>query len=156
MSMFEKARSFGRNTRASVALYVALGTMVFVPIAAIAIELSGLMALHTDMQQAAEAAALAGAKELDFTSAGMAAAETAAKGAVQNFQRTAGDAEGPEIDIPTVQFLWALPPAPQTNYELYETTDAKEARFIRTITAPRQHVSWLMRAFLLIWTGSDN
>lgn len=155
MSWKDGARAFARDARGSVALYVALGTMVFLPIAAIAIELSSLFALHTDVQQAAEAAALAGARHLDFTEEGLVAAETAAKTAVTNFQSTAAD-EGNVVDIQTVQFLWALPPAGQTNFALYATTDAKEARYIRAITEPRTHVSGLMTAFLAIWTGDGN
>jgi Flp pilus assembly protein TadG len=155
MNWHLKARAFVRDARGSVALYIALGTMVFLPVGAIAIELSSLMALHTEVQQAAEAAALAGAKQLDFTDDGLVAAETAAKTAVTNFQSLAADA-GNVVDIQTVKFLWALPPAGQSNYELYETTKASEARYIRTITEPRTHVSGLLTAFLAIWTGDGN
>ena len=153
MNWHGKARAVVRDVRGSVALYVALGTVMFLPVAAIAIELSSLMGLHTEVQQAAEAAALAGAKELDFTDAGRTAAENAARTAVTNTQRLAADA-GAAVEIQTVQFLWALPPAPQTNYDLYTTTKASETRFIRVITEPRQHMSWLMSAFLSLWTGA--
>jgi Flp pilus assembly protein TadG len=152
MNWHGKARALARDVRGSVALYIALGTMVFLPVGAIAIELSSLMALHTEVQQAAEAAALAGAKELDFTAAGLTAAEDAAKTAVTNFQSLAADA-GNVVEIDTVQFLWALPPAGQSNYDLYTTTKASEARYIRTITEPRTHVSGLLTAFLALWTG---
>lgn len=155
MNWHGKARALARDVRGSVALYIALGTMVFLPVGAIAIELSSLMALHTEVQQAAEAAALAGAKELDFTDAGLTAAEDAAKNAVTNFQSLAAD-EGNVVEIDTVQFLWALPPAGQTNYELYATTKASEVRYIRTVTEPRTHVSGLLTAFLAIWTGDGN
>lgn len=155
MNWHGKARALARDVRGSVALYIALGTMVFLPVGAIAIELSSLMALHTEVQQAAEAAALAGAKELDFTDAGLTAAEDAAKNAVTNFQNLAADA-GNVVEIDTVQFLWALPPAGQTNYGLYTTTKASEARYIRTVTEPRTHVSGLLTAFLALWTGDGN
>jgi Flp pilus assembly protein TadG len=155
MNWHGKVRALARDVRGSVALYVALGTMVFLPVAAIAIDLSSLMALQTEVQQAAEAAALAGAKELDYTDDGLVAAETAAKTAVTNFQALAADA-GNVVDIQTVTFLWALPPDGQTNYELYTTTDADEARYIRTVTEPRLHVSGLLTAFLAIWTGDGN
>ncbi len=155
MDWYGKVLALARDVRGSVALYIALATMVFLPVGAIAIELSSLMALHTEVQQAAEAAALAGAKKLDFTDDGLIAAESAAKTAVTNFQSLAAD-DGNVVEIDTVQFLWALPPAGQTNYELYTTTKASEARYIRTITEPRMHVSGLLTAFLSIWTGDGN
>ena len=154
MSLYRRVLSLGRNVQGSVALYVALGSMVFLPVAAIAIELSSLFALHTEVQQAAEAAALAAARKLDYTDDGLVAAEDAARNAVVNFQSLASD-EGNVVEIQTVTFLWALPPAPQTNYELYTTTKASDARYVRTVTEPRQHISGLLSAFISIWIGGS-
>jgi hypothetical protein len=144
-----------RNDRGTVTVYLALGTVVFLPLMGIAIDATNYYKLHTELDQAAEAAALAAAMEMDFTDDGLAAATTAAREAVTNFEMSANDNEDSEIFIETVQFLRALPPAGNYNYFDYVTTDSGEARYVRVITETRQRWSTPYATFLAMWRGED-
>lgn len=148
--------ALARDTRGAVAIYVALSTLFVLPLMAVAIDLTRYFGLHTELEQAAQAAALAGAKELNFTDAGLAAATNAAQNAVLNLQAQATDKEDPEVLIQTVQFLEALPPAGESNYEDYITDDAEDVRYIRVITEPRAVDSPSFQAFLAVWSTVEN
>ena len=143
-------RALLHDTRGAVAIYVALSTLFVLPLMAVAIDLTRYFGLNTELEQAAQAAALAGAKELDFTDLGLAAATNAAQNAVLNLQAQATDKEDPEVLIQTVQFLEALPPAGETNYEDYITDEAEDVRYVRVITEPRAVDSPSFRAFLAV------
>ena len=145
-----------RESRGAVAIYVALSTLFILPLMAVSLDLTRYYGLHTELEQAAQAAALAGATELNFTDAGLTAAVSAATTAVQNFQAQATDKEDPEVLIQTIQFLEALPPAGQTNYDDYVAEDAEDARYIRVITEPRAIDSPSFRAFLAVWSNVEN
>lgn len=152
----DRLGSLCRDTRGAVAVYVALSTLFVLPLMAVSIDLTRYYGLHTELEQAAQAAALAGAKELDFTDDGLAAATAAATSAVQNVQAQATDKDEPRVLIQTVQFLEALPPAGQTNYEAYITDEAEDVRYIRVITEPRAIDSPSFRAFLAMWSNVED
>lgn len=137
-------------------MYMALGTVFFLPLLAVSIDLTRVYGLHTELEQAAQAAALAGAKELDFTDAGLVAAAAAATTAVQNLQAQATDKDAPEVAIAAIQFLEALPPAGETNYEDYVTDDATDVRYIRAITETRAIDSPGYRAYLAMWSDTED
>ncbi len=149
-------RSWVRDERGAVAVYLALGTAIFFPMIALAIDATNYYKLNTELKQAADAAALAAATELDWTDEGLVAAENAARTAVQNLQTGATDAEGSEVDIATVQFLRALPPAGNYNYGDYVTADATEARYVRVITETRTRESVAYGALVALWGGDSN
>src|SRR5262245_4426747 len=151
-----RLRSWLRNDRGSVAVYMALGTAFFFPMIAIAIDATNFYKLNTELKQAADAAALAAATELDFTDDGLVAAEAAARNAVENTQTAATDGEGSDVFIETVQFLRALPPAGYSNYGDYLTTQGSEARYVRVITETRTRGSVAYGAFVAMWGGDSN
>jgi hypothetical protein len=147
-------RSLLRNKRGSVAVYLSLAAAIFLPMAAFTIDASRYWGLNTDLKNAAEAAALAAAIAVGNDAASMEAARLAAQNAVDNYQVNAND--GGELKIATdlVLFLWALPPAPETNYMDYKTTDPAEVRYVVVRTETRDISSAGMLAFAA-WSDND-
>lgn len=155
--MFKKGlRNWIRDEGGAVAVYMAIGTAIFFPIIAIAVDATNYYKLNTELKQAADAAALAAATELDFTDEGLVAAENAARTAVQNLQTGATDAEGSDVEIATVQFLRALPPAGNYNYGDYLTTVGSKARYVRVITETRTRGSTGYVALVALWGGDSD
>ena len=58
-------RSLWRNRRGAVAIYVASSALVLLGIGAFSIDLGHIMTVNTELQNAADAASIAGAQELD-------------------------------------------------------------------------------------------
>ena len=145
-------RSLVQDTRGAVAIYIAIVAPMLLGIGALTIDLGRLMTLNTELQAAADAAALAGARELDRFPGSIDRASAAAVGAVSNLQTFATDGGGKQIVVdsttcgdppvaPCVRFLKSLPAGdgdPITSANV--TTADDEARFIdvhigaRTIT----------------------
>ena len=154
--MFNKGlRNWLRDEGGAVAVYMAIGTAFFFPMIAIAVDATNYYKLNTELKQAADAAALAAATELDFTDEGLVAADNAARTAVQNLQTAATDAEGSDVEITTVQFLRALPPAGNYNYGDYLTTEGSKARYVRVITETRTRGSSAYGAMVALWGGDS-
>jgi len=141
------AGSFARSERGAVAVYVMLALTAFFPLIAIAIDATSFYKLNTELKQAADAAALAAAVELDFTAQGLIDAENAARNAVKNFQTGANDGGGSDVEIALVHFMRALPPAGNENYPDYVTTEASKARYVRVVTEARQRDSLMYRLY---------
>ncbi|MCH9053398.1 MAG: hypothetical protein IIA72_20460 [Proteobacteria bacterium] len=145
-------KSLARDTGGAVAIYIAIMAPVMLGIGALSVDLGRLMTLNTELQGAADAAALAGARELDRFPGAMAKAGAAAVGAVANVQTFATDGGGKQVLIdatpcadppvaPCIRFLKSLPDADDDPIEAkHLTTVDTEARFIdvhlgsRTIT----------------------
>ena len=123
--------------------------------------MSQVYTLNTELQQAADAAALAAAVKLDGTEAGCVAAVAAAQNAVQNFQSFANDDGDAEAKIFTIALLESLPVAPLSDFErlgvsgryaALEVAEGKceDARYVRVVTELREQVSYPMRAYLIM------
>ncbi len=124
-------RALWTSERGGVAMYLGLSMMFIMPIMAGAISVSQVHTLNTELQPAADAAALAAAKELNGSQAGCDAAKLAAVNAVRNFQSFANDDYGAEArpeakimmildqddEISPVMFLSRLPEAPLSDFE---------------------------------------
>ncbi len=149
-------RSLARNVRGSVAVYVAITAPVLLGIGALAVDLGRLMTVNTELQNAADAAAMAGADELDRLSGARDRAKATAKDAVANLQTFATG--GAEVTIstadcadvaagdPCMRFLKSLPADdgdPITNANLAATD--KEARFIEVNVGTRTVTNVLIR-----------
>lgn len=128
-----------RDQRGATAIQVALGMGVMFGAGGLAIDLGRAMHLQTEMQQAADAAALAGAAELDGGDDARQRARTAATGALgsSNIQTFATDAEGALVAVSQVTFLSQLDP------DMPATSDT-EARFIQVQVSPRESVPMLI------------
>lgn len=126
------------DERGATAIYVALGMGVMFGAGGLAIDLSRAMSLETELQQAADAAALAGAVELDGQDEAMTRAQTAAMGVFgPNRQTFATDDKGAEVTVTSVDFLTSLDPD-------VTAINNSEARFIQVHVAPRDSAPLLM------------
>ena len=136
-------------------MYVAIVAPVLLGIGALSIDLGRLMTVNTQLQSAADAAALAGARELDRFAGAMDRARAAAAGAVANLQTFATG--GADVSIgtsncadppaaPCIRFLKSLPASdgdPITSLDLAASDE--EARFIDVHIGARTTTNVLIR-----------
>ncbi len=147
MTMSRPLRSLVQDVRGAVAVYVAIVAPILLGIGALTIDLGRLMTINTQLQSAADAAALSGSRELDRFSGARDNARATAAGAVANLQTFAAGGADVSIDTtncadppvaPCIRFLKSLPASdgdPITAANL-AATDA-EARFIEVHVAAR-------------------
>ena len=124
----------------SVTVYVSLIIALTLGVVGLAIDASRAMIVRSESQAAADAAALAGASQLDGTSTAITRANAAIANLVSNTQGMA-ETDGP-VGIAQVRFLSGLPAddaSPITDG--FVTTDPLEARFVEVTTAPLTHVN---------------
>lgn len=104
------ARAFVRHDRAAAGVYIALAAPVLFGATALAFDLSRLMTVNTQLQNAADAAALAAAGELNGQAGAISRATAAACGAfgtnVQNFATGAA-----AVQIQSLTFMSSLTPS---------------------------------------------
>lgn len=148
LARFLRARDGG------VAIYVALVSMVMMGFGALVVDAGRVYTLQTELQNAADSAALAGAAELDLTATSITRAREAAKAAlVQNLQTFASGGKNVEIKDAHIRFFSALPadddlPIPPANV----TTDPTQAKFIEVAPAVRE-VDYLLGPVLAAFFG---
>src|SRR5262245_26238103 len=82
----KRADSNSRFEKGAILFIVAAGMVVFIGLAGLAIDLGMLYNVKTDLQNATDAAALAGAWKLDGTDAGINAAVTSAQAAANKYK----------------------------------------------------------------------
>lgn len=137
-----------------VLIYIAFGLPILLGAMALSIDLGRAFILNTELKDFSDAAALAGAAELDGRPGAMVAAEAAARtgisGNLINVQTFATDGSGSNIQVDQVVFLKNLP-ADGTDFVAADTatTDA-EARFIFVSVVDRNVTSGLSRALGVI------
>ncbi len=148
-------RSLWQDRRGTVTVYVAIVAPALLGIGALTIDLGRLMTVNTELQSAADAAALAGAAELNRFSGARDKARAAAVSAVTNLQTFATGGADVAIDpancadppvAPCIRFLKDLPASdgdPITAPNL-AATDA-EARFIDVHVAARTVTNVLIK-----------
>jgi Flp pilus assembly protein TadG len=150
-------RSLVRDVKGAIAIYIALIAPVLIGIGALTLDLGRLITLNTELQSAADAASLAGARELNRFPGAIDKARAAAVGAVANMQTFAADGGGKQVVIdskpcadppvaPCIRFLKELPtddddPITATNL----TTSDNVARFIEVFIASREVTNFLIQ-----------
>ncbi|MCH9052268.1 MAG: hypothetical protein IIA72_14500 [Proteobacteria bacterium] len=117
-------KSLIRNARGAVAVYVAITVPVLFGVGALTLDVGRLITLHTELQAAADAAAIAGARELNRFPGAIGKAREAAAEALRNIQTFAtGGKEAildttalktdcgldPALGVPCIRFLRSLP-----------------------------------------------
>ena len=113
-----------RDARGAVAVYVAIVAPVLFGVGALTLDVGRLITLHTELQAAADGAAIAGARELDRFPGAIEKAREAAAEALTNIQTFAtGSKEAildttalktdcglnPALGVPCIRFLRSLP-----------------------------------------------
>jgi Flp pilus assembly protein TadG len=138
----------------AVLIYIAFALPILLGVMALSVDLGRAFILNTELKDFSDAAALAGAAELDGRDGARAAAESAARtglqGTMVNIQAFATDGDGPSIVVDDVVFLQRLP-RDGTDFVPSDTatTDA-EARFIFVSVVNRDVRSGLSRALGVI------
>ena len=133
---------FARDVSGAVAPLFAVGLVAFVGVGALAWDISRGYALRAELEAAVDAAALAGATQLDGKAGAITRATTAAQGAlVQNSNRLGNAYQANTIQGgDTIQFLTNLTDArtgaPDTTGVALTATDSK-ANYIEITLAPR-------------------
>ncbi len=148
-------RSLWRDRRGAAAIYVAISAPVLLGIGALSIDLGRLMSVNTELQSAADAAAMAGAAELDQTTGARDRARATAAGAVANLQTFATGGADVTIDTtdcadppvpPCIRFLKELPADDNTSIKAQHVAASdQEARYIDVHVATRTVTNGLIR-----------
>jgi Flp pilus assembly protein TadG len=137
-----------------VIIYIAFAMPMLLGAMALSVDLGRSFILNTELKDFSDAAALAGAAELDGRVGAMVAAEAAARsgitGTLVNVQVFATDGGGPNIVVDQVVFLQDLP-ADGTNFVAGDTaTSDQDARFIFVSVIDRSVRSGLSRGLGVI------
>src|SRR5206468_11662431 len=96
------------DRNAAVAPTVALSLVGLVAVGGVAFDYAHLAAMDTELQQAADQAALAAATQLDGQSGAIARATAAATNLITNRTLLAGDGTSNAVTIPTITFCSAF------------------------------------------------
>jgi Flp pilus assembly protein TadG len=118
-----------KDESAAVAATVALSLVGLIAVGGVAFDYARMATLDTELQNAADQAALAGVTQLDGTAGGLTNAASAARTLVRNITRQSNDGAGTAIGVPTVQFL--------TTANVV-TTDPVLAQRVRVDVSPRR------------------
>ena len=102
--MFRWARQFWKDDRAAVAPTIALALAALIGLGGLAFDYARMAGMETELQNAADQAALAAASQLDGQDGARSRATQAAQDLVANLTYFANDDEGTAIDVPSVIF----------------------------------------------------
>lgn len=139
-------RSMTRDSAGGVAVYAALTAFVTFGLVGLAVDATRAMIVRSESQAAADAAALAGASQLDGTSTAITRATDAIEDLVSNRQRLASTGAG-EVGIASIRFLTGLPASDSTAITAgLVTSDPLKARFVEVVTEPLTHLNTFLRA----------
>lgn len=112
MGYFKSSRARSSVQRGAVMVWMAIFMVVMIGVIALAVDVGRLFVLRTEMQNAADAAALAGAVELDGRAGARARAEQAARTLLVHRAHFSRGANANEKDLlkdgPTIEFFCAI------------------------------------------------
>lgn len=139
---------FIRTEDGAALVYTLIALPVMVGLVGFAFDMSRAMVLNTELQDLADAAAIAGAMEMDRSASACARARTAAATAVTNAPSLAEDG-APEVALSAVRF-WTDNPASGGTEVCGSGTEANSgsAGFIEVVASPRSTRSLFIRAVL--------
>jgi len=130
--MWDATRRVWRNCDGAVAPTVALSLVGLIAVGGVAFDYAHLASLDTELQQAADQAALAAATQLDGQSGAIARATAAAQNLITNKSLLAGNGQsGGAIDVPTITFCKSFDDAQaDTATACTTTTSDSDAKFV--------------------------
>lgn len=157
MGFYQLARRFWRAREGAVAVYVSVVSVVMIGFGALVVDAGRVYTLQTELQNAADAAALAGAAELDRTPTSIIRARAAAKTAfVSNVQTFGSGGENVAIQDSNIRFLTSLPPDDDTPIPSSAvTTDPTKAQYIE-VTPTVREVDFLLGPVLSAAFGDES
>lgn len=155
-------RRLGKADEAAVAPTVALSLFALIAAGGIAFDYARLAALDTELQNAADQAALAAASQLDGQPGAMQRAAAAARGLLTNQTRFGNDGSGINITVGTnpeaVIFFATKADAESYSNSFTDVSRFKDAKFVRVVVNPRTAVYTLtpvVRAFQSGFIGAE-
>jgi Flp pilus assembly protein TadG len=139
--------AFWRDTDGVILPYVTLILVVLVGMSVLALDGARYMSLQTQLQNGADALALAGAAELDGTSG----ARTRATNAINNLVTNStlyGSSGAQNVQVSSIRFLSALPASDNSPItSAYVAADAAHAHFVEVTATPVTLTTILPAAF---------
>lgn len=139
--------SLKRDESAAVAATVAMSLFGLIAVGGVAFDYARMASLDTELQNAADQAALAGVTQLDGSAGARTRATAAAQTLVANITRLSNDGGTSAVAIPTVQFF--------TDTNAPATSDANANR-VRVSVAPRSVFYALTPITGLLQSGAMN
>src|SRR4029450_12429753 len=128
----------GGDKSAAVAPTVALSLFLLIGAGGVAFDFARMADLDSELQNAADQAALAAASQLDGESRAMQRATAAAQGLVDNQTLTANDGSGKAITIPGVFFYSTKANAEADTNRITDVALFATAHFVRVAVAARR------------------
>lgn len=150
-------RKFLRSKRGSVAPTVALSVFVLVAAGGIAFDYARLASMDTELQNAADQAALAAASQLDGEARAMQRATAAAVSLISNNTRFANDGNASGIDItinPVLTFYATKADAEADTNGFTDVARFAEAHFVKVAVNPREAIYALTPIVAAIRSGN--
>ncbi len=153
--MSARLKSLLWSTSGAVAPTVALSLFGLIAAGGIAFDYARVASLDSELQGAADQAALAAASQLDGTSTAITRATSAAQGLVVNLTRFANDgaSSGRTVTVPTANLTFYSTYDPDTDIGT-ATTSASAARFVQVSVATREAVYALTPIVQLFRSGA--
>lgn len=142
----DQLKRFLRNSDGAVAATYALALIPLIAIAGLAFDYTRLVGMDTELQNAADQAALAGASQLDRTSGSMERAIAAAQGGlVANSTLFSNDATGINVDVPgtTIVFYASRADAEAGTNSFTDVGRYAEAGFVQ-VTVERRAANYAL------------
>lgn len=138
--MWRAVQRLYRSERGAVAPTIALSLTGLIAIGGLAFDYARLANLDTELQDAADQAALAAASQLDQTNGSIQRATAAAQSLLTNRTLMANDANasGTAVTIPTVIFYPTKADAEADTNGFTTTTNYANAHFVRIVVAARR------------------
>ncbi len=131
-------RSFGGNDKGAIAPLFALALFALIAVAGIAFDYARLAAMDSELQNAADQAALAAATQLDKQSGAITRATTAAQGGlVTNQTLLANDGGTLDVSVPTLTFYSTRNDAESDTNGFTDPDRFADAGFVRVTVAAR-------------------
>lgn len=144
----------GGDKSAAVAPTVALSLFLLVGAGGVAFDFARMADLDSELQNAADQAALAAATQLDQEVRAMQRATAAAQGLIDNATLTANDGSAKAITIPGVFFYSSKINAEADTNRITDVTQFASARFVRVAVAARR-VNFAMTPVIALFTSGD-
>ena len=136
--MKRSIRSLSRDTNGAVAATVGLSLFALIAVGGVAFDYARLASMDSELQNAADQAALAAASQLDGQSGAVSRAIAAAQGLIANQTIMANDALAKTVTIPTVVFYSTKTNAEANTNGFTDTARFAEAKFVRVAVAGRE------------------
>jgi len=137
-----RALSLARDRRGAVAPTVALSLVALIAAGGIAFDYARLATMDSELQNAADQAALAAATQLDGQERAMERAAAAALALIQNDTRFANDGDGLPVDIDPSQIVFyeTKADAEADTNPFTDVTRFADAHFVKVAVVPREAV----------------